>query len=405
MDIITYPQTDIDLEPYVDTSTDYFFSDKTEEHTRKKTKTFDFDSLNYDSNSDFFSFNPDLEQKKHSFHLHTKRRETRAAILATQEPIFFSPKIRSQYLMVSFILALVCTIIIFSLPTFDFLLGMYRLANIRFADDPAISKILHTNAFPEEEAKNTSQALADALPIVSYNTYTVKRGDTISGITVRYGLKNMSSILSVNNISNARRLLVGETIKVPSMDGIMHTVKTGESLQSIAGNFNIPVTALLDANDLSSQILNIGQQLFIPGAALSMFDLRKALGELFVYPIFGRFTSGFGYRTDPFTGAKSFHNGIDLAAPQGSAVKSSLDGRVAEIGFSRVYGNYIILTHSGGYQTMYGHLSAVLVRRGTYVTQGTKIGQVGNTGRSTGPHLHFSVFKNGRVLNPFTVLK
>ncbi|UZW06216.1 M23 family metallopeptidase, partial [Treponema pallidum] len=73
-------------------------------------------------------------------------------------------------------------------------------------------------------------------------------------------------------------------------------------------------------------------------------------------------------------------------------------------GYSRIYGNYLIIVHGGGYQTMYGHLSSVMVGRGARVVQGTTIGRVGASGRATGPHLHFSVFKNGSVVNPLKIL-
>ena len=82
-----------------------------------------------------------------------------------------------------------------------------------------------------------------------------------------------------------------------------------------------------------------------------------------------------------------------------------MDGKVAEIGQSAVYGNYIIITHDGGYQSMYGHLSAVNVKRSQVVSQGTKIGTVGTTGRSTGPHLHLNIYKNGKLINPLSVLQ
>ena len=132
-------------------------------------------------------------------------------------------------------------------------------------------------------------------------------------------------------------------LRIPSTDGLLYTVKKNETLAGIAAAHKVSVTTLLDANDLTQETLSVGQQLFIPGVALSSFELRKALGELFIYPIHGRLTSPFGYRSDPFTGARSYHTGIDLAAPTGTAVKATLDGKVAEAGFNRIYGNYVII--------------------------------------------------------------
>jgi murein DD-endopeptidase MepM/ murein hydrolase activator NlpD len=95
---------------------------------------------------------------------------------------------------------------------------------------------------------------------------------------------------------------------------------------------------------------------------------------------------------------------VDLAAPLGAPVKAALDGRISSVGFNSVYGKYIIISHSGGYQTMYAHLSVVSVRQGAYAYQNTKIGEVGSTGYSTGPHLHFAIYKNGRAVNPLELL-
>jgi murein DD-endopeptidase MepM/ murein hydrolase activator NlpD len=132
--------------------------------------------------------------------------------------------------------------------------------------------------------------------------------------------------------------------------------------------------------------------------------LREALGNVYIYPINGRRTSPFGWRNDPFTGLRSYHAALDLAAPLGTPVKAAGDGRVSATGYNSVYGNFIIITHSGGYQTMYGHLNKILIGKGAQVSQGTIIGQVGSTGRSTGSHLHFAAYKNGRAINPLELI-
>ena len=134
-------------------------------------------------------------------------------------------------------------------------------------------------------------------------------------------------------------------------------------------------------------------------------ELKKAMGELFIYPINGRLTSPFGYRRDPFTGRKSFHSGIDLAAPVGTPIKVILDGVVNFTSYSRIFGNYVIVTHPNGYQTLYGHVNAFSVKKGDKVSQGDIIAFVGNTGMSTGPHLHLSIYKNGKLIDPLSVLR
>lgn len=286
--------------------------------------------------------------------------------------------------------------------------GAYSIRTMHFSKEPSFSRALNAYIFPEHENfsdHDTGVAVNDYVSAVTFKDYTVKKGDTVSGIASGAGLRNFGTLLSVNNIDNARRISVGQVLRIPSADGLLYTVKKGETLAGIAAAHNVSVTALLDANDLTNETLSVGQKLFIPGAALSSFELRKALGELFIYPIHGRLTSPFGYRSDPFTGARSFHSGVDLAAPTGTSVKATLDGRIAETGFNRIYGNYVIITHDRGYQSLYGHLSAIYVKRGQYVTQGAVVGAVGNTGYSTGPHLHLSIYKNGSLINPFSVLK
>lgn len=286
--------------------------------------------------------------------------------------------------------------------------GAYSIRTITFSEEPLFSRAIHSYIFPEQENFTDQEAFLAAdgyVSTVTFKDYTVRKGDTVSGIASRAGLRNFGTLLSVNNIDNARRISAGQTLRIPSTDGLLYTVKKNETLAGIAATHKVNVTALLDANDLTHETLSVGQKLFIPGASLSSFELRKALGELFIYPIMGRLTSPFGYRNDPFTGARSFHSGIDLAAPIGTSVKATLDGRIAETGFNRIFGNYVIITHDRGYQSLYGHLSAIYVKRGQYVTQGAIVGAVGNTGYSTGPHLHLSIYKNGGLINPFSVLK
>lgn len=135
--------------------------------------------------------------------------------------------------------------------------------------------------------------------------------------------------------------------------------------------------------------------------------LKEALGELFANPLGGawRLSSGFGPRPDPFTGVRSQHTGIDMVAPMGTPILASMGGTVTASGYSSVYGNYVIVSHGNGYQTLYGHMQKILAHKGARVEQGTKIGTVGNTGYSTGPHLHFTVYKNGSLIDPLTVLR
>ena len=118
----------------------------------------------------------------------------------------------------------------------------------------------------------------------------------------------------------------------------------------------------------------------------------------------GRLTSGFGRRTAPTRGASSYHKGVDWATPTGTAVMASSAGTVAKAGWGSGYGYVVYINHADGRQTRYGHLSKVLVKQGQTVSQGQKIALSGNTGVSTGPHVHFEILINGVQVNPFDYL-
>jgi murein DD-endopeptidase MepM/ murein hydrolase activator NlpD len=120
-------------------------------------------------------------------------------------------------------------------------------------------------------------------------------------------------------------------------------------------------------------------------------------------PVNGRFSSSFGMRRHPILGFVRMHKGVDIAAPWGSPVYAASDGVVQFAGRSSGYGNFVKLNHGGAYGTGYGHLSRIYVRSGQHVRRGQQIGAVGNTGLSTGPHLHYELYKNGVAVNPRSV--
>ena len=304
---------------------------------------------------------------------------------------------------------------------------LYFLANISFSIKPIqmdcitenesslLDKAMNTFVFTDSKdtfetdgtITNSGSSLAYAIQPLEYKEYVVKAGDNITRISTKFGLSNISTLIAVNNISNARMLQAGQKIKIPSTDGIIHTVRKNQSLSSISKTYGVTVEALLDVNDLATDVVSIGQQIFIPGAKLDSTSLKLALGELFICPLktSWRLTSPYGYRADPFTGVKKFHTGMDMAAPLGTPVRAAMAGKVVAVSFNQVYGNYIIVSHINGYQTLYAHLHATSVKKGQRVDQGTKIGLLGSTGYSTGPHLHFTVYKNGKLVNPASLLK
>lgn len=119
-----------------------------------------------------------------------------------------------------------------------------------------------------------------------------------------------------------------------------------------------------------------------------------------IYPTWGRFTSGFGWRRSPFGRWKEFHPGVDIANHQGTPVVATADGVVERASRDGGFGNTVIVSHGYGFKTLFGHLKTIKVHRGEQVKRGQIIGLMGNTGRSTGPHVHYEIIENGSPVNP-----
>ncbi len=262
------------------------------------------------------------------------------------------------------------------------------------------------NVLSEDGSVLTASSLGIAKAI-SYSTYKVKSGDTISSIALKASLTNISTLIAVNGIDNVRTLRAGQKLRIPNQDGLTYSVARGDTINGLSLKFHVSMEEILDVNDLSSKSLSVGQEIFIPGAKMDAAALKKAMGDLFICPISTgyRITSRFGRRADPFTGVSSNHTGVDLAAPSGTPINAAMSGKVVYVGYSNIFGNYVIINHGNGYQTLYGHMTKALCHNGQQVSQGTRIGLVGSTGYSTGPHLHFTVYKNGSLVDPLSLLR
>ncbi|RDI95068.1 M23 family peptidase [Meiothermus sp. QL-1] len=151
----------------------------------------------------------------------------------------------------------------------------------------------------------------------------------------------------------------------------------------------------------AQQAEELGAQLGEVSPALQE-TLRREAAVPYGYPLrgFNRISSHFGYRRNPFGWGFEFHNGVDFSAPYGSPVQATGAGVVVEAGWKGPFGLAVVVDHGYGYRTLYGHLSALLVRPGQRVERGDLLGRVGSTGRSTGPHLHYTVFRQGVEVNP-----
>ncbi len=215
----------------------------------------------------------------------------------------------------------------------------------------------------------------------------------------------------------------------PKPKGVTHLVEAGQTLFQISQAYHVKVAALMEANRIkASAPLRVGQRLFIPGATsrkkvqpykpLTTHEreaLERSLSEdmvppphltepprpriktdaELVWPIVGPINSPFGLRRG------KFHAGIDIGSPSYQEVVAALDGEVIYADDTRgPLGKAVVLQHGSGLRTVYAHLSIVIAHESDTVRQGQAIGGVGDTGRATGPHLHFEVRKNGTALNP-----
>jgi len=258
------------------------------------------------------------------------------------------------------------------------------------------------------DSENADSVVDSNSSIITYQTYRVKAGDMIGFIADAFDV-TQDTIISVNNIKQSRLIQPGQYLKIPSMPGIIYTVKkNGETPQTIAEKYKVNAEKCASANYVSLDTeLKAGTSLFVPDAELDWATRQEINGDLFKKPLHARYwlSSNYGWRNSPFNaGARTFHGGIDMAVSAGTPIYAALDGTVTAVGYNATYGNYVIITHHSGYKTLYGHMKSTACRKGNFVYTNTVIGYVGSTGMSTGPHLHFTVYKNGKTINPLTVL-
>ncbi|MDH4128297.1 MAG: M23 family metallopeptidase [Spirochaetota bacterium] len=229
--------------------------------------------------------------------------------------------------------------------------------------------------------------------------YTVKENDTISNIAHRSYL-DIDTLVSINSLSSSHEIYKGRKIFIPNMKGSLITVNKETNLNILALKLNVSPFILASVNRHKQKIVYKGQKLFIPFRKLSREEKFYFSSSAFLQPVFGRLSSRYGMRNDPFINRKTFHGGVDIAARMGSPVYASQSGRVIFSGSAGGYGKLIIISHKYGYTTFYGHLSHRIVEYGQKVSKGQLIGKVGNTGRCTGSHLHFEIRRNNLKQNP-----
>jgi LysM repeat protein len=245
--------------------------------------------------------------------------------------------------------------------------------------------------------------------------YTVQAGDTVLGIAAKYGIQPETVLWANAQIEqNPDRLAIGDRLNVLPLDGVLHVVKPGDTLSSLASKYKIGVDQIVGYadNELPDAMaaLKIGSQLVIPGGTKPFITPQVPAGALVAEAPVGA-TKGSGSFSWPTSGniTQQFwggHRAIDVGSWVGAPAKAADSGYVvlAGGGWNGGYGNHVIIDHGNGFTTLYAHLNSIFVRPGESVSRGQQIGTVGNTGNSTGPHLHFEIRYQGVPRNPFNWL-
>jgi LysM repeat protein len=227
--------------------------------------------------------------------------------------------------------------------------------------------------------------------------HSVQKGDTLWGLSRKYKVP-LKSIAQANRIKLTKRLQIGEKLLIPgtSTQDTWYFVKAGDTLWNISRRYNVELKDLQRVNGISSsrsRYLQIGTRIRIPNGEEVVTFANPLRGSLVV-------TSKYGYRPHPVTGRYQMHEGVDFRAATGTSIYASRAGKVIFAGRKGGYGKVVGIEHGDDFTTWYGHLSRIRVKTGEWVSQGKVIGLSGNTGVSTGPHLHFEIRYKGRSEKP-----
>jgi LysM repeat protein len=231
--------------------------------------------------------------------------------------------------------------------------------------------------------------------------YTVQSGDALWNIASEFGLDLDTLRWSNPDLErNPDLLSVGTELVILPVAGVYHTVESGETVSAIAERYGVAEADILNypLNDLTTpQSLQVGQQLVVPHGRkeLARPTPQSSLDSPFAWPLVGRITQDFSGE----------HQAIDIGAPYGSPVYAGRAGRVVRSGWARTgYGYTVIIDHGQGLLSLYSHMKGEWVGVGDWVERGQLIGEVGSTGKSSGPHVHFEVRKDGERMDPMDYL-
>ncbi|KKQ01658.1 MAG: Peptidase M23 family protein [Candidatus Roizmanbacteria bacterium GW2011_GWA2_36_23] len=242
--------------------------------------------------------------------------------------------------------------------------------------------------------------------------YSVSSGDTLESISKKFGI-SIDTIKWANNLKSDM-IKPGQIIKVPPITGVVHTVKSGDNIYTIAKKYKAEPQSIVnfpfnDFTDLDTFALAAGQIIYVPDGVIEEEQPRSAPSRFIAQIQAGvKGTSNFIWPTSGMITQNPvwYHMALDIANPSAPPVIASDTGTVTFASCIRYgYGCHVIIDHGNGYQTLYAHLSSYDVEVGQAVNQGQKIGNMGSTGKSTGTHLHFEVRSGGSLLNPWNFLK
>lgn len=251
---------------------------------------------------------------------------------------------------------------------------------------------------PESGPEGTLADIQEEKPNANQiSIYVVREGDSISEIAGMFEV-SVNTILWANNLTSAKSVKPGDTLVILPVTGVEHTVKKGDTLASIVKKYKADVRDVLDFNNLiAGQTLAVGTTIVIPDGVDSTVSSSVATTKTVIRGSGGPIIQGYYLR--PLIGGRKSqgihgYNGVDISTPVGTPILASCPGTVLvsrDSGWNGGYGDYIVIQCSNSTQTVYGHLSGTNVGAGSSVVQGQVIGFSGNTGRSTGAHLHFEI--------------
>ena len=280
----------------------------------------------------------------------------------------------------------------------------------------ANSLIGHSHSHSEQAISSQSEVSATSIDnfsnsrIAMYLNYSVKSGDTISSIAEKQGIHSKYIVWNNIHVHDPNELTPGDKLIVPWVEGIIHAVRADDTVSEIAERYNATIEDILtfSANKLSNpDSLMRDTMIFVPGGKkiTPASTIRPILGVipeqsgLWFWPAMGPITSYFS----------AWHPlGMDIGLLQNTPIVATKPGVVQFVGGDPLvsYGYYVIIDHGDGYESYYAHLNSwpERIQSGAWVEQGEVIGYSGNTGRSTGPHLHFEIRHNNQVIDPLAFL-